>query len=64
MVDRLNTLIVNLFSRVQLRREEGQGTLEYALVLAVVAGAVAAAVALLGGGIHDKVVSVVTSITG
>jgi Flp pilus assembly pilin Flp len=64
MVDRLNTLIVNLFARVQLQREEGQGTLEYALVLAVVAGAVAAAVILLGGAISTKVGTVVTSITG
>jgi Flp pilus assembly pilin Flp len=54
MLDRFNTLVLDLFSRVQLQREEGQGTVEYALLLAVIVGAVALAVTGLGSAIANK----------
>ena len=54
MLDRFNTLVLDLISRAQLAREEGQGTVEYALVLAVVVGVVAVAVSGLGTRIGAK----------
>lgn len=51
MVDRFNTLVLDLFSRLQLAREEGQGTVEYAVVLAFVVGLGAIIAGLATGGI-------------
>jgi Flp pilus assembly pilin Flp len=47
MVDRFNIFVADLFARLQ--REEGQGMVEYALVLGVVV-AIAAAAAFTGLG--------------
>jgi Flp pilus assembly pilin Flp len=58
MLDRFNTLVVHLFSRVELAREEGQGTVEYALLLAIVVGAVALAITGLGTAISTKLTDV------
>ena len=41
MMDRINTFVAATFARLQ--REEGQATLEYALVLVAIVGLVAAA---------------------
>lgn len=54
MVDRLNTLIVDLFSRLQLQREEGQGMVEYALIIAVIAVGGLAAWKFLGNSVSAK----------
>jgi Flp pilus assembly pilin Flp len=54
MVDRFNSLMLELCSRLQLRREEGQGTVEYALLLAVIVGAVALAITGVGTAISGK----------
>jgi Flp pilus assembly pilin Flp len=55
MLDRFNRLVLDLYSRLQLRREEGQGTVEYALLRAVIVGGVAFAVTGLGAAIGDKI---------
>ena len=55
MLDRFNTMVLDLYSRIELWREEGQGTVEYALVLAIVVGVVATAVGLLGSRIGAKI---------
>lgn len=60
MVDRLNVLLVELYSR--LRREEGQGAVEYALILAGVVAAVAAGILLLGPAITGKLTDVANSL--
>jgi Flp pilus assembly pilin Flp len=62
MLDRINTLVVHLFSRVELAREEGQGTVEYALLLAIVVGAVALAITGLGTAISAKLTDVANSL--
>jgi Flp pilus assembly pilin Flp len=59
MVDRLNVLIGQLVARTQLRREEGQGAVEYALILAGVAAAVAAGILVLGPAITAKLSGIV-----
>lgn len=59
MVDRLNTFMLDLFSRLDLKREEGQGTVEYALVLALV---VAIAAAVLATGVAGTIAGKFTSI--
>lgn len=62
MLDRFNTLVVSLFSRVELAREEGQGTVEYALLLAVIVGAVALAITGLGSALAGKLDNVASLI--
>jgi len=53
MVDRFNIFVADLFSRLQ--REEGQGMVEYALVLGlVVAIGVAVTATGVAGHIGDK----------
>jgi Flp pilus assembly pilin Flp len=58
MLDRFNSLVLDLYSRMQLQREEGQGTVEYALLLAVIVGGVALAVTGLGTAIGAKITAV------
>jgi Flp pilus assembly pilin Flp len=62
MLDRFNSLVLDLYSRLQLRREEGQGTVEYALLLAVIVGGVALAVTGLGTAIGQKITTVTNSL--
>jgi Flp pilus assembly pilin Flp len=50
MMDRINTFVASTFARLQ--REEGQATLEYALVLVAIVGLVAAAAF---GGLGDDI---------
>jgi pilus assembly protein Flp/PilA len=45
-----------------LRRDEGQGLVEYALIIALVALAVIAALTLLGGGIGGIFTNIVASL--
>jgi pilus assembly protein Flp/PilA len=63
MVDRLNILVLDLFSRLQLKREEGQGMVEYALILAVVAVVAVGAWRLVGGSVSAKGSSINTQLT-
>lgn len=64
MVDRFNTLIVDLFARLQLQREEGQGTVEYALILGLVVVGAIAALTTIGGSIKTTLDGFVTSLGG
>jgi Flp pilus assembly pilin Flp len=57
MVDRLNIFVGELFAR--LRREEGQGMVEYALVLGVV---VAIGVAVTAVGLDSKIAAKFTAL--
>ena len=52
MSESINRLFVSALTR--LRSDTGQGTVEYALVLAVIVGVVAVAVTGLGGAIAGK----------
>jgi Flp pilus assembly pilin Flp len=63
MVDRLNTLVLNLFSRLQLHREEGQGMVEYALIIAVIAVGGIAAWKFLGSNLTTKASNIGNSIS-
>lgn len=45
-----------------LRKDEGQGLVEYSLIAALVAVAVVAALTLLGGGIQNTLNSVVAAL--
>jgi Flp pilus assembly pilin Flp len=58
MLDRFNSLVLDLYSRLELRREEGQGTVEYALLLAVIVGAVALAITGIGTAVANKMTAV------
>jgi Flp pilus assembly pilin Flp len=64
MTKRLNSiaLLFLTLQAPQLRREEGQTLAEYALILALIAGAVVAVVVLLGGKIHDIFTSITSSV--
>jgi hypothetical protein len=61
MVDRLNTLVLDLYTR--LRREEGQGTVEYAVVLAFVVGLGTVIAALSSSGISAAVTDLASKIS-
>jgi pilus assembly protein Flp/PilA len=56
------TVLVNWFSAVAHRDEEGQGLAEYALILALIAIVVIGAVIFLGGQINTIMSNVGTSI--
>jgi Flp pilus assembly pilin Flp len=58
MLDRFNSLVLDLYTRLELRREEGQGTVEYALLLAVIVGAVAIAIGGIGTAVAAKMTAV------
>ena len=62
MFDRFNIFLLDLVSRVQLQREEGQGTVEYALILSVIVLAVAAVLTPLGAAIANKISGVTTAL--
>jgi Flp pilus assembly pilin Flp len=62
MFDRFNTLVLDLFSRVQLQREEGQGTVEYALILAAIVLACATLLTGLGSAIAAKFTAISAAI--
>jgi hypothetical protein len=50
MMDRINALIMNVWSRgFELRREEGQGTVEYVLIVAALVTFVGAIIGVLSG---------------
>jgi Flp pilus assembly pilin Flp len=62
MVDRLNVLFLELASRMQLRREEGQGAVEYALLLVVIAAGIVTAAGFLSTGIQGKLQDLATAL--
>jgi len=63
MVDRLNTLVLDLFSRLQLHREEGQGMVEYALIIAVIAIGGITAWHFLGNSINAKASNIANTVS-
>jgi hypothetical protein len=58
MFDRLNILVLDLYSRLQLQREEGQGTVEYVMIFAAVAAMATLIVGLLSGALQTKITSI------
>lgn len=54
--------MLNLLSYLPLRRKEGQGLVEYALILVLVAIVVIAVLTLLGTGVSDVFNDVVTNL--
>ena len=66
MVDRFNIFVGQLFLSLRdgVRRQEGQTMAEYALILAVITVVTVATLTALGNGIHNKIVSICSSLTG
>jgi pilus assembly protein Flp/PilA len=62
MWSNINNLITTLFARVQLRREDGQGLVEYALILALVSIAVVTVLALVGKDIGVELTAVTSAL--
>lgn len=54
MLSNISFLVTSFFSRLQLRREEGQGLVEYALIIALVAIVVIGALSFLETGIGSE----------
>lgn len=59
-------MMLNLFVKIQslLNREEGQGMVEYSLIIGLVAIAVVGAVVLLGGQIEAVFTNITNTLTG
>jgi pilus assembly protein Flp/PilA len=62
MWSNINNLITSLFARVQLRREDGQGLVEYALILALVSIAVVTVLGLVGTDIGKELTLVTNAL--
>jgi len=62
MWNSINFLITSFITQLQLRREDGQGLVEYALILALVSIAVVATLSLLGTGIGTELSKVVADL--
>jgi pilus assembly protein Flp/PilA len=62
MWSNINNLITTLFARVQLRREDGQGLVEYALILALVSIAVVTVLGLVGTDIGKELTLVTNAL--
>jgi Flp pilus assembly pilin Flp len=54
----LNRLVLSLYTRAQIRREEGQALVEYTLILALVSVAAIIALTGLGGAIVKELEAV------
>jgi pilus assembly protein Flp/PilA len=65
MVERINVWALRLYGRVQdLREEEGQALVEYALILALIAVFAIAALKALGGSVSNVLQQISNSISG
>jgi len=62
MRSRLTSIFYSVVVRGQLAREDGQGLVEYALILALVSIAVVGVLAALGTGIGNTLSSVVNDL--
>jgi Flp pilus assembly pilin Flp len=58
----LNRLVLSLYTRAQLGRQEGQALVEYTLILALVSIAAIVVLGNLGGAIVTKLNEVVTAL--
>jgi Flp pilus assembly pilin Flp len=61
MLDRLNTMLVQTWNRLQ--REEGQGTAEYAIVLFAVVAIAGLVATVLSPGISTALTNLASKIT-
>ena len=55
MLDRINLLLLDAFTR--LRREEGQGVVEYALILGLIVAGAVALLTQVGGAVTKDLTS-------
>jgi pilus assembly protein Flp/PilA len=62
MQDKLSGIFYSAIARMQLSREEGQGLVEYALILALVSIAVVGILTTLGGSIGTELSNVVNDL--
>jgi pilus assembly protein Flp/PilA len=62
MWSNITILVTSFFTRLQVHREEGQGLVEYALILALVSVAVVGVLTTLGGSIGTELSKVVADI--
>jgi Flp pilus assembly pilin Flp len=62
MWNELNRLMLSLYTRVQIQKEEGQTLVEYTLIIALVSIAAIAGLGALGAAITGKLGIVVTEL--
>jgi Flp pilus assembly pilin Flp len=54
MFNELNCLVLSLFTRIQIKRDEGQALVEYTLILALVSIVAIGVLTNIGGAIVNK----------
>ncbi len=57
-------MVANILSRIQLEREEGQGLVEYALIIALIAVMLIAALTAVQGGIEGAFTAITDALGG
>lgn len=60
----INATMIKMLNRAQVRDEEGQALVEYALILALIAVFAIGALQALGGSVADTLNSIASAIAG
>jgi pilus assembly protein Flp/PilA len=60
----INATLIKMMNRVQMRDEEGQALVEYALILALIAVFAIGALQALGTSVSDTLNSIASAIAG
>jgi pilus assembly protein Flp/PilA len=60
----INATLIKMMNRVQVRDEEGQALVEYALILALIAVFAIGALQALGGSVRDTLNSIASAVAG
>lgn len=62
MLNELNRMVLSVFTRIQIKRDDGQALVEYTLILALVSIAAVAILGTVGGDIKEKLETVAAAI--